>query len=56
MIVFYIVAILLIPRIEASYFDGIYRLKTLAKALSLVLAKLGIPEKLVFRLMGIKSF
>jgi hypothetical protein len=56
MIVFYLVAILLIPRIEASYFGGIYRLKTLAKALSLVLAKLGIPEKLVFRLMGIKSF
>ncbi|MGV2387317.1 MAG UNVERIFIED_CONTAM: hypothetical protein LVR29_00165 [Microcystis novacekii LVE1205-3] len=55
MIIFYIVAIFSIPRIEASYFDGIYRLKTLAKSLSLVFAKLGITEKLVFRLMGIKS-
>jgi len=55
MIIFYIVAIFSIPRIEASYFGGIYRLKTLVKAVSLVFAKLSIPEKLVFRLMGIKS-
>jgi hypothetical protein len=54
MIIFYIVAIFSIPRIEASYFGGIYRLKTLAKSLSLVLSKLRISEKLVFRLMGIK--
>ena len=44
-----------VESIEASYFGGIYRLKTLVKAVSLVFAKLSIPEKLVFRLMGIKS-
>ncbi len=56
MIVFYIVAILSIPRLEVTYFGGIDRLKTLGRAMSLVLGKLGISEKLVFRLLGIKPF
>jgi len=46
---------LLLMVVACCFHGGIYRLKTLARALSLVLAKLGISEKLVFRLMGIKS-
>jgi O-antigen/teichoic acid export membrane protein len=55
MIVFYIVAILSIPRLEVTYFGGMDRLETLGRAISLVFGKLGISEKFVFRLIGIKS-
>lgn len=54
MIIFYIIALLSIPRIEIAYFDGVNRMQTLGRAISLILSKLGIFEKLIFRLMGIK--
>lgn len=53
-IIFYIIAILSIPRIEIAYFDKVNRMETLGRAISLILSKLGISGKLLFRLIGIK--
>jgi hypothetical protein len=51
--VFYVAAILLIPRLEIAYLGYGYYWKTLGKAISLFLIKFGISDKLLFRFLGI---
>ncbi|MBE5230951.1 MAG: oligosaccharide flippase family protein [Microcystis sp. M54BS1] len=51
--VFYLAAILLIPRLEIAYLGYGYYWKTLGKAISLFLIKFGISDKLLFRFLGI---
>jgi hypothetical protein len=51
---FYLMTILLIFRVEFSYFGGKNRLETLSRAISLVSRKINISDKLIFNLTGIK--
>lgn len=55
MIIFYINVILLTPRIETYYFDGESRLRTLNRAILLILAKLGISENLSRKFISLFS-
>lgn len=53
LILFYIVLFLSVFRIEIAFFNGLDRVKTISRAISLTLTKLGISDRLFFRLMGI---
>ncbi len=50
--IFFLVSILLIPRIEIHYFRGAENVRLLIKAMSLIFGKLGISSKFISRLMG----
>jgi O-antigen/teichoic acid export membrane protein len=51
-IIFYLVAFWSIPRLETVYFQGRDRLKTLRKAMEVILVRFGVSGNLLFRIMG----